>query len=142
MLEEINLFSSYYYLFDPDTQRLFMQSCYTSLLCYEGFSRYEERMYNLLSNYIGDCYRHLRREEGDQWLLKLRLLPRNTSFLHQLIYAKICEAFHLAAHGLAGEGRALAEECAGIFRSLGFTAEADDTLRDFETILLSYQSIE
>jgi HTH-type transcriptional regulator, pheromone-responsive regulator len=140
MLEEINLFASYYYLFDTDTRRIFMQSCYTSLQRYEEYSRYEERMYNLLSNYITDCYRHLRREEGDQWLLKLRMLPRNTAYLHQMLLARLCEAFHLAAHGQDEAGRAIAAECAGIFRSLGFTAEAYDTLQNYESLLSACQS--
>jgi Rgg/GadR/MutR family transcriptional activator len=139
MLEEINLFSSYYYLFDSDTQRLFIRSCYESLRRYEEYSHYEERMYNLLTNYIADCYRRHRREDGDHWLLKLRALPKNKAYLHQLIHAKLCEALRLAAHGHAGEGRAIAAESAGIFRSLGFAAEAEETLRDFESILMSYQ---
>lgn len=142
MLEEINLFSSYYYLFDADTQRLFMQSCYESLRCYEDYPHYEERMYNLLTNYITHCYRRLRREEGDQWLLKLRALPKNKAYLHQLILAKRSEALHLAAHGHTAAGRALAAESAAIFRSLGFTAEAEDTLQDFEATAQAYQNAE
>ncbi len=136
MLEEINLFSSYYYLFDADTQRLLMHNCYTSLLRYADYSHYEERMYNLLTNYIAHCYRQLRREDGDEWLLKLRQLPKNKAYLHQMLLARLCEADHLAAHGQAEAGRKVVLECAGIFRSLGFPAEADGALESYEALLL------
>lgn len=142
MLEEINLFSSYYYLFDADTQRLFIQSCYTSLQRYAEYPHYEERMYNLLSNYISYCYTQHRREEGDQWLLQLRALPKNTAYMHQMIHAKLCEAHHLAAHGQADAGRALTEECAGMFAMLGFRTEADNAKHSYEALITSYQSTE
>jgi HTH-type transcriptional regulator, pheromone-responsive regulator len=138
MLEEINLFSSYYYLFDADTQRLLMHSCYTSLLRYADYSHYEERMYNLLTNYIAHCYRQLRREDGDEWLLKLRDLPKNKAYLHQMILAQLCEADHLAVHGQTEAGRLVVIECAGIFRSLGFPAEADSAVENYEALLLAY----
>jgi HTH-type transcriptional regulator, pheromone-responsive regulator len=138
MLEEINLFSSYYYLFDADTQRLLMHNCYTSLLRYADYSHYEERMYNLLTNYIAHCYRQLRREDGDEWLPKLRQLPKNKAYLHQLILARLCEAGYLAVHGQAEAGRLVVIECAGIFRSLGFPAEADSAVENYEALLLAY----
>ncbi len=138
MLEEINLFSSYFYLFDTDTQRLLMQNCYNSLLRYAEYSHYEERMYNLLTNYIAHCYRQLRREDGDEWLQKLRQLPKNKAYLHQMVLAQLCEADHLAAHGQAEAGKTLVLACAGIFRSLGFAAEADGALENYEALLLVY----
>lgn len=139
MLEEINLFSSYYYLFDADTQRQLIQTCCSSLRRYEEYPHYEERMYNLLTNYVTYCYRQVRRVEGDQWLLALRKLPRNNkAYLHQLLNARLCEAFHFAAHRQAEAGRAIAVECAGIFRSLGFVAESDDAMKNYESLLASY----
>lgn len=138
MLEEINLFSSYYYLFDTDTQRLLMHNCYTSLLRYADYSQYEERMYNLLTNYIAHCYRQLRREDGDEWLPKLRQLPKNKAYLHQLIVARLCEAGHLAVHGQTEAGKAVVLECAGIFRSLGFAGEAENAEEEYEALLMAY----
>ena len=131
-LEETNLFTSVYFLFEPEAQRMLIDLCYRSLIRYRDYTGYEERIYNLLTNYISHCYLSGSIIEGDRWLERLRELPRNTYFMHQLLNAKLCEALHCAAHGEADQGRRLAEQCAEVFRHLDFEQKADNALQLYE----------
>ncbi|WP_058303573.1 Rgg family transcriptional regulator [Gorillibacterium timonense] len=141
-LDETNLFTSFYYLFEERTQEVLIRICYRSLQRYREYPGYPERMYNLLTNYIAHCYETLRRSEGDEWLNRLREIPRSKAYLHQATNARLCEAIHCAAHGREEEGRKTAEECSTVFQVLGFPQEAKAALEEFEEILALYRGNE
>ncbi|MBY9079995.1 hypothetical protein KIH86_21035 [Paenibacillus sp. HN-1] len=139
MLDETNLFTSFYYLFEEQTQETLIRNCYRSLQRYRKYPGYPERMFNLLTNYIAHCYATFRRDEGDEWLNRLREMPRSKTYLHQVVNARFCEAIHCAAHGQEKAGRETAEECSTVFRVLGFLQEATAILDEFEAFLALYR---
>ncbi|MEO3944230.1 hypothetical protein [Gorillibacterium sp. CAU 1737] len=138
-LEETNLFTSFYYLFEEEAQSELIRICYRSLLRYEEYPGYLERIYNLLTNYTSSCYEKGKRAEGDEWLQCIRELPHSKAYLHQMLNAKLCEALHHAAHGRVAEGSKLVEEVAGVYRTFAFRREEEDCRLHFEQIRIRYE---
>lgn len=135
-LEEIGLFTSYFYLFEPYTQSILMQTCYKHLLLYADYSSYGERMYNLLINYISHCYLNHRRLEGDKWFYQLEQLKqshqRNEAVMYQLVHSRMCEAYRHAAYGRIREGKEIAAQCSSFLEFLGFHEKARTILLTIE----------
>ncbi|MBP1041723.1 hypothetical protein I6N95_11955 [Vagococcus sp. BWB3-3] len=137
-LDEMNIFTSCYFIFDQKIKQLLMKSCYNSLRKYQEYPNYIERMTNLLSNYIIHCYDIGEYQEANKWFVKVQSLPRRKEFLYYGLSIDLCSAYYYYVKRDYSSSKDKIDRYVAVLVNSGFNSEAEQSLKHFNEFKVNF----
>lgn len=138
-LDEMNIFTSCYFIFEQKIKQLLMKSCYSSLRKYQAYPNYIERMTNLLSNYITHCYDIGEYQEANKWFVKVQSLPRRKEFLYHGLSIDLCSAYYYYAKRDYSSSKEKLDQYVAALSNSGMVSEADQSLKQFNEFKANFE---